>query len=299
MQHRIDMVMGFGDYAKQAEELAVALGVEYAPIEVHRFPDGESKVTMPQPMPKSVVICRSLDDPNTKLIELLLASETAREAGCQHIVLVAPYLCYMRQDIAFVPGEAVSQRIIGKFLANHFDALITVDAHLHRVQQLSQAVPVPYACNLTAAASIGNFVISQLDNALLLGPDEESLQWVKTAAHVGNCDYAVGNKERRGDRSVTVHLPDIHFEQRDVVIVDDMASTGETLIQAAYRLKALKARSVHCAVTHALFDENCLKKMTAAGIVNVWSSDSVPHPTNAIRIVPLIADTLAGEATAD
>ncbi|MCZ4328253.1 ribose-phosphate pyrophosphokinase-like domain-containing protein, partial [Brachybacterium paraconglomeratum] len=84
---------------------------------------------------------RSLDQPNEKLVELLLAARTARTLGAPHLTLVAPYLPYMRQDIAFSPGEAVSQRIVGPFLASLVDAVITVDPHLHRVASLRDVVP--------------------------------------------------------------------------------------------------------------------------------------------------------------
>jgi len=127
------MLLGFADYRPQAESLANALGLPYREVEVHRFPDTECKLRLPSGLPERVVICRSLDRPDTKLVELLLTSATARELGARELTLVAPYLCYMRQDTAFQPGEAISQRIIGRFLAELFDSLITVDPHLHRV----------------------------------------------------------------------------------------------------------------------------------------------------------------------
>ena len=127
------MLLGFSDYESQGRRLADALGMPFALVAIHRFPDGESKVTLPSPLPERVVLCRSLDAPNDKLIELMLCAETARAMGAKRVALVAPYLCYMRQDIAFHPGEAVSQKIVGKFLAGLFDAVITVDPHLHRI----------------------------------------------------------------------------------------------------------------------------------------------------------------------
>ena len=97
------------------------------------------------------MILRTLNNPNEKLVELLLAAQTARTLGASHLTLVAPYLAYMRQDIAFQPGEAVSQRIVGRFLAGLFDAVITVDPHLHRVATLQEAVPVTQAVVLSGA----------------------------------------------------------------------------------------------------------------------------------------------------
>ena len=107
--------------------------LEARTVERHRFPDGESRIRLPERLAGRVVVFARLDAPNDKLVELMLLARTARELGATELSLVAPYLCYMRQDVAFVPGEAVSQRIVGRFLAGLFDEVITVDPHLHRV----------------------------------------------------------------------------------------------------------------------------------------------------------------------
>ncbi len=163
-------VVSLPDYTEPAQRLAQTLACDYEPLRVHRFPDGESQVTVPTDPASHIIICQSLDRPNDKLIELLLAIHTLRQAGVKRISLIAPYLCYMRQDKAFHPGEAISQQIVGRFLAELIDDLITVDAHLHRIS-LQQAIPLDKAINLSAAR-IG--IPAATTNPLLLGPDNES-----------------------------------------------------------------------------------------------------------------------------
>ena len=124
------LILGFPDYEQQAHDLASALDAPVCIVDLHRFPDGESLVRIPASLPQRVVLFRTLDNPNNKLIELMLCSTTARALGAKHITLVAPYLCYMLQDQAFHPGEAVSQRIVGQFIETLCDSLITVDPHL-------------------------------------------------------------------------------------------------------------------------------------------------------------------------
>ena len=283
------LLLGFADYETPAKNLADTLKIEYASVEIHRFPDGESKLTLPVDLPETVAFCRSLNQPNSKLIELLIAAQTARQHGALEIILIAPYLCYMRQDIAFNPGEAVSQKIIGKFIAEHFDTVLTVDAHLHRIHDLHEAIPVNQAINLSAAELIGEYVKAHVENPLLLGPDEESKQWVQSAAKIGDFEFGVALKKRMGDRSVNISLPDISFANRNVVIIDDMASTGQTIIETAKELFQRKAQNVCCAVTHALFYEQVTERMQQAGIQSVWSTDSVQHPTNNIPLAKLLA----------
>ncbi len=286
------LVLAFPDYLSQSQALATELGGDFDVVDLHRFPDGESRLRLPAKLPDRVAFCRSLDSPNEKLTELILAAETARTLGAAHLTLVAPYLCYMRQDVAFQPGEAVSQRIIGRFLARLFDTVITVDPHLHRVSTLAEAVPADRALALSAAPAMGAFLAARAARPLLVGPDRESEQWVQAAAAVGGLDFVVADKIRRGDRSVEIQLPARDYAGVDVVLVDDMASTGRTLAAAARALRQAGAMRVDVLVTHALFFGDALDTLRGAGIGEVWSSDSISHSSNAFALAPMLADTV-------
>jgi len=288
------MLLGFHDYETQGRRLADALGLAFALTEIHRFPDGESKVTLPAELPEQLIVCRSLDRPNDKLVELMLLAHTARAMGVKHIVLVAPYLCYMRQDIAFHPGEAVSQKIVGAFLAELFDAVITVDPHLHRIERLEQAIPRGQAVALTAAPAMIDFLAQHVQAPMLIGPDAESEQWVRAMAEPAGLDYAVATKERLGDRSVRTRLPEQDYQGRTIVLVDDMASTGRTLIAVASQLKFRGAGAIHCLVTHALFADDATRQLHEAGIERIWSTDSISHSSNVIHLAPLLAQAVRG-----
>jgi len=282
----------FDDEQAVAGRLATATGLALALIERHRFPDGELRLRLPDPLPPQVVIWRGLQQPNEKLVELLLAARTARTLGAQHLTLVSPYLAYMRQDMAFRPGEAVSQRIVGAFLADLFDALITVDPHLHRVATLQEAVPVDRAVVLSGAPLLADFIATQRTDPLLIGPDEESLQWVSQAAQCHGWASAVCRKTRHGDREVDIALPDLPVAGRAVVLMDDVASSGHTAAQAARGLLQAGATSVDVAVTHALLASGALALLQAAGVGQVWSTDAIEHPSNAVSIVPAVAHAL-------
>lgn len=287
-------VMGFEDYRTQGERLARKLGADYREIRIHRFPDGEARVTVPTEPAQHVVLCRSLDHPDHKLVELLLACGALRELGVERLTLVAPYLCYMRQDIAFNPGEAVSQRLIGRFLAELVDALITVDPHLHRIERLDQAVPLEHALALSATAPLGDYLAERWKNPVLIGPDSESEQWVGRIAERHGLDWWVGSKQRHGDRSVDIAFPDLDLAGRQVVLVDDMASTARTLSRAARGLNEREPAAIAALVTHALYEDQALEEMRAAGITEVISTDSVSHPSNAVPLDGLLAAAVLG-----
>lgn len=286
------VLLYFEDEKDSAIRIARAGNLELAKIERHRFPDGEIKLRLPGHLPEQLVILRTLNDPNEKLIELLLSAQTARQLGATHITLVSPYLAYMRQDIAFYPGEAVSQRLIGHFLAGLFDAVVTVDPHMHRVATLQEAVPVAMAVVLSGAPLLSDLIASRRQNPLLLGPDEESAQWVSVAAEAHGFQHAVCHKIRHGDHAVEVKLPDLSVKGRQVVLIDDVASTGQTVAQAARLLLAAGAASVDVAVTHALFAGNAAQLLINAGVSEVWSTDCITHPSNAVSMASTIAEAV-------
>lgn len=291
------LLLGFPESGGIARRVADGAGLGYAEIAVHRFPDGESLVTLPDCRADQVVLYRSLDRPNDKLIELLLASRALRARGIRHLTLMAPYLCYMRQDIAFHPGEVVSQQVMGSWLAELFDAVITVDPHLHRVARLKEAVPARQAICLSAAPAFVEYLQANEfpGQPLLLGPDSESERWVCSIAEATGLPYAIARKQRQGDRSVVIRLPEaVSFQDRTVILLDDMASTGRTLIAAAEQAKARDAGEIRVLVTHALFVNDSLEHLRGGLMAQVGSSDSIPHETNVVSLTRLLAASLSG-----
>lgn len=286
------MILGFPEYNSVARALAEVTGYAYGDVHIHRFPDGESKVSLPKTVPEHVILCRSLHSPNDKLIELELAAATARTLGAKQLTLVAPYLPYMRQDMAFSPGDAVSQLIIGAMLARQFDALITVDPHLHRIDTLQQAVPLENAISLHATDPMVDFLSKHLENQLLIGPDQESEQWVAAIAASGSFDYVIASKHRSGDHEVSIQLPEYNYSNRHLVLIDDVASTGRTLEETVRYVKPYRPASITVMVTHAMFVEDATKRLVAAGVDSIISSNSIPHHSNQISLVPILADAL-------
>ncbi|MDH5228811.1 MAG: ribose-phosphate diphosphokinase [Gammaproteobacteria bacterium] len=286
------LLLGFPEYEAQAHRLATTLGCDWQRIDVHHFPDEESLVSLPTELPEHVIILRSLDHPNNKLIELFFTAQTARQLGAKRLSLVAPYLAYMRQDAAMKPGQAISQQIIGALLAQHFDDVITVDPHLHRINHLNQAIPLKNAISLSAADLIADFLARQFDHALLIGPDSESEQWVSQVAQQINFDFAVCQKIREGDKQVRIQLPDRDFSQKTIILIDDMASTGRTLCKASQQLVQRHAAQVNAIVTHGLFSQDAEDFLQQSGIQNIWSTDSISHHSNRVELAPLLASAI-------
>jgi len=285
------LVLGFSETESAAAAVARQLGWKFESVDLHHFPDGESRIRIPELRGNSVIIFRSLDQPNQKLVELLLCVRHLRDAGSATIVLVAPYLCYMRQDAEFTTGEVISQRWIGAWLDELVDGLVTVDPHLHRVHRLEDVLPHT-CCGLVSAAPLaGELARRSFVDPVLIGPDKESLQWLQLAARGSpSLDHLVASKTRAGDRQVRLHLPDFDLQNRDVMLIDDIASTGTTLLECARLARDRGARDVKAVVTHALFRDGAIPAGPSQALSDIWSTDSVPHPGNRIRLAgPLAA----------
>jgi len=280
-----------------AKRLAGRLELGCDEIALHRFPDGELRVTV-APAAETTILYAPLDQPNDKLIALLFAAEALRRGGARRLVLVAPYLCYMRQDAAFHPGEAISQRAMGTLLATLVDRIVTVDAHLHRTPNIRSVFPGIEAQNLSAMPAIADALGADgLDPAtVVIGPDAESEPWVRDLAARLGLQHTVARKMRQGDRSVDIDFADPALLcGRPALMVDDIVSSGTTLMVAARALRAIGATAVDAVVTHALFPAALVAAFADAGIRSIRSTDSVPHPTNAITLDKTLAAALSSE----
>lgn len=288
-------IFTFPTYKQQGQALAKALNLPCYDIAVHHFPDKESIVTLPeiktQAQTEHVIFYLSLDYPNNKLIELLLACKTARKQGRKRISLIAPYLCYMRQDKSFHSGEAISQQIIGQWISELFDDVITVDPHLHRIDSLDKVIPDTNNKTVTASSYLGEFIKTLNKDIHLLGPDEESLQWVKQVADICNATYSIAEKQRHSDTDVEILLPEYNYKNQHIILIDDVISTGNTVAQTAVQLYQSGAKQVDVLVTHALFTREAMDVLNKARIKNIWSTDSISHETNHIPLTRLLAET--------
>jgi ribose-phosphate pyrophosphokinase len=282
----------FPDSAVLARRMAGVAGVGARPVDVHRFPDGESLVRLRCDGEREAVLFRSLHHPNEKLIEVLLACDALRRGGVRRVALVAPYLPYMRQDVVFSAGEPISQRVIGALLGEAFDQVLTVEAHLHRIRRLAEVVPCA-ARSVPAVAAIAEWVARFGRRTLLVGPDAESAPWVGAVARRAGLPCVVAEKQRSGDRRVRVRLPPLPAAGR-AVLLDDIASSGATLAATARALRRAGIRRVDALVVHAIMAPGAAARLRRAGVRRLLSCDTVPHPTNAVSVAPLLAQALWG-----
>lgn len=274
------------------ERLAECGGWESRVVETRRFPDGETYVRIHGDVAgKSIVFVCSLARPDDGFLPLVFAADAARDLGARDVTLVAPYLAYMRQDRRFQSGEAVTSRTFARLLSSTFNRLITVDPHLHRYTALSDLYRIP-TDTLHAAPLLGGWIAQSVKEPLIVGPDQESDQWVSSIAGELGAPYVTLRKIRQGDRAVAIEVPDLsRWRGRQPVLVDDIASSGRTLIEAARQLSSQGFPMPVVVVVHGLFAEDSYQRLAAVSD-RVVSADSVPHGSNVIGLAGLIANAL-------
>jgi len=282
----------FNDGAKLARRVASLLPARCVKIRTHHFPDGESLVQVEPRVAREAILIRSLDQPDAKLLPTLLAADALRRAGARRVIAVAPYLPYMRQDKMFAPGQPVSQRVIGDILGRYFDRVLTIEAHLHRIERLSDVIPSRQKSeSLSAAFAIQAWIRRVREDCVVVGPDQESRRWIDAIAADSDHEFAVGEKQREGDRNVRVRFDGMRRYER-AIIVDDIASSGATLAATARALRGQGIRVIDAIVVHALFAPGALGLIRRAGIRRLLSCDTIAHRTNAISVAPTIAEAL-------
>lgn len=261
-------------------------------MEIREFPDGENYVRVLDDVSgRSVVILCQLHKPDTKILPLLLLADTLRDLGASRIGLIAPYLAYMRQDCRFKKGEGITSHYFAKLLGQHIDWLVTVDPHLHRIHDLNEVYHIP-ATSLTAVQPIADWVSVHVTKPLIIGPDSESEQWAASVAKAVGCPWEVLEKQRFGDRDVKISVPHVsEYKDHTPVLVDDIISTGKTMMQAAVHLGEAGLCSPICLAVHGVFADGALDEMTQAGL-RVVTCNSIADASNRIDLAPLIIDGL-------
>lgn len=274
-----------------AGRLAAELRLPCCRLDSRRFPDGETYLRVLDPVAGcDVWVVAQLREPDPQLPGLLFLADALRELGAARVGLVAPYLPYMRQDMRFRAGEAVTSRSLANWIDARFDGLVTVDPHLHRIATLDaiyrlRSVVVP------SAPAIAAWLREHVAQPHLVGPDEESRQWVAEVARLARCDFTVLRKDRRGDLDVEVSVPPSpDWQGRTPVLVDDIISSAHTMAGVVRQLRAAGLAAPLCIGVHAVFAAGAQALLEQAGAARVVTCNTLEHASNGIDLTAVLAE---------
>ena len=274
------------------EQLCKQLNASIGDYDTRQFPDGESYIRLISEIKnKHCLVVADLSHPNKKYLPLLFLLDTLNELGAASVGLVAPYLSYMRQDRRFVDGEAITSKIFARSLSAHIDYLVTVDPHLHRYHSLDEIYSVPSKV-IQGAPALADWLKNQ-DNLLLVGPDEESEQWVADIASYSGHPFIIGKKNRYGDRNVEINLPDVsQYQHHTAVIIDDVIASGQTVLCCIGELQKQGLKQIKCAAVHGIFADNSDQALLATGLSALVTTNTIVHDSNHIDIAYLLVEPI-------
>lgn len=267
-----------------ASKVAENLGAPLGEVKKSRFPDNEIYIRA-DGLDDRTVIVSSLPDAES-IVELLLLIDACEGS---EVNLVIPYMAYARQDKRFNTGEPISIRAIAQALSRGVARIITVNIHEPDVLKYF-GVP---AVNISIAPAVGEYLAkTAIENPLILAPDDGAWSFAQgVAADCGwDCNHL--DKTRHSGVEVSIRQKDVGVAGRNVVIVDDIISTGGTLATAAEMLAAEGARSISAACVHGVFSGGGYARLIAAGFSQIASSDTIERGCSVISAAPAIAEAL-------
>jgi ribose-phosphate pyrophosphokinase len=288
------IVIGGSSSEGLAAKVAGELGTKAGALELRRFPDGEKYVRILTDVKgQDVAVIQSIHHtPDEYLFEYLLLADALKDLGAKSVTAYIPYFAYARQDERFKTGEALSFKTVTKLIeAVGTDVVYTIDMHQHRVLKSSEVFRIP-SHNLSAMPLLADHIqkAGGLEDPLVIGPDAEAEQWAKLAAERLRTDHDVFTKKRLGDAHVEVRPRSSNANGRDVLIVDDIISTGGTIVEAVKILQSQGARHIQVACTHPILAPGALEKIKGTGVERIVGTDTVPSPISLVSVAPLIAE---------
>jgi len=275
------------------KEIAAQLKAKVVPVEFKRFPDGESYIRFDGNVEgDDVVIVQTTGLPqNENLVQLLLMADNAKDMRAKTIIAVVPYFAYARQDSRFRPGEALSVKTIVTLLKTcGVSRIITVNSHN---PSILKTLPIPIE-DLSAIGLLAQHFKKQgFKNAFSLSLGKKGLDTAIEASKVLEGEYGfIPTQRDRITGNVTIEKKQLPIKNKDVVIFDDIISSGGTMIKAVARVREQGARRVYAACVHPLLIGDVKEKILKSGADGIVGTDTVPSPVSVISIAPLIAQAL-------
>lgn len=286
----IILIIGGSASQKLAAKIAKELECPLIPIETRRFPDGERYIRIKGKLDNEAIVVQSTGYPQDEnLIELFLILKNLKSMGIEKIKVIIPYFGYGRQERRFKSGEAVSAVIISELLeVAGASEIFCINLHEENITEFFK-IPVH---NLSAMPIIANHIKETLDNPVIVAPDKGALGFAKEIAEILNCEYDYLEKTRISPEVVETKPKNIDVNGKEAVIIDDIISTGGTIVNATGILKELGASKVIVSCVHPVLVEDALLKIFAAGVDDVLSTDTLLSDVSVISVASLVAKAL-------
>lgn len=283
------LIASFPETAHIAKKVSKLIKANFSQISVQDFPDEEYKLALKKnPKNKTVIIFNSItNDPDNKLIETILAGGIARDYGAKKVILLATYFPYMRQDKHFINYDSFSSKYVIRLFSN-FDKLILVDPHLHRIKDIKEL------SSRAETLSLNNLIAEYIrkrfkKDFLIVGPDEESVQWSGEIAKILKKKVVILSKIRLSPTNIRQKRVNLN-KSKNIIVIDDIISTGKTISNTLKMAKSQGAKNLVCIGIHGVLVNKADKLITKNA--ELITTNTIPNKYSKIDISKLIADKL-------
>ncbi|MCD6513142.1 MAG: ribose-phosphate diphosphokinase [Thermoplasmata archaeon] len=263
-----------------SKSLMEITGIPIADVSIKKFPDGECYVRINEEIEHAIIIENTY--PDEKIIELFLLQDAARRMAGK-IDVVIPYYGYGRQDKIFEGGEAISAEKMAKLIEQDAERIVLVNPHKKHISRFF-SIPVDI---IDATPILAEYFKGKVD--IVISPDAGAEHMAKKAAEIMGCEYDYLEKTRISGNEVIMKPKRMELNGRNVLIIDDIISTGGTMREAIKQIKAQGANKIHVACIHGLFIGNADEKILQAGADEIVTTDTIESAYSKVSIAPLIA----------
>ncbi len=274
-------MIAVGSGGRHLEDEIRILGGELIETKIKKFPDGEKYVRVLGSAEEVTVVQSTFAPQDEHIVELILIADALRARGAERLRAVVPYFAYSRQDRGTKEGEPVSVRAIMKLLGLYYDELYVFDMHNPETLKFFPGKAV----NLSPARAIADYFAEKLGDGLVLAPDKGARERARAVAERLGLEFSHFEKERISPTEVRMTPVDVDVRGKNVLIVDDIISTGGTMVRAANLLKEMGAGKVFVAATHGVFAEGAIERVSNA-VDELAVTNTIPTPVSKISIVP-------------
>jgi ribose-phosphate pyrophosphokinase len=272
-----------------AWDVAKSYGCDVGKSEIKRFPDGETYVKIASKVSGDACAVVQSVRSNDDLVELILMLDALLDGNAHQVHAVMPYLAYMRQDKRFTDGEALSAKTVLKTLHEFADSLTTINCHF-----LNEGGEAVYNhvnfMNLDAIPLLAAKIAEQADNPLIIAPDKGSLGYAKAAARLLDCEFNHLSKTRLSGTEVVMKPKELDVKGMDVIILDDIISTGGTIVEAVKIIRGWHPKTISVGCVHGLF-LNGVEPFSGA-VDRLISTNTLDNPAAKVSVAGLIAKDL-------
>ncbi len=270
-----------GSGAKHLQNEMRNLGAAILGVEIKKFPDGEKYIRVLGSAGEVSAVQSTFRPQDEHILELLLLGDALREMGVGKLRAIVPYLAYSRQDRITKDGEPVSVRAVMRAIGLYYDELYVVDIHNPETLRFFPGKAV----NISPARAIADYFGDRLGDGVVLAPDKGARERARAVARRLGLEFSHFEKRRISPTEVEMRPVDIDVKGKNVLIVDDIISTGGTMIKAANLLRQLGAEKVFVAATHGIFSEGAIERVSKA-VDELAVTNTIPTPVSKISIVP-------------